>query len=82
MNKLGLFLGLPSHNFSGIVSGGAFNVLGHKGEAVSLQAKTKVDSTKKQNMELSDSIHKEVMDFLRPFNERLFNLINKRCNWD
>ena len=31
---------------------------------------------------LSEEVRQEYLDFVRPYNERLFTLIGKRCDWD
>jgi hypothetical protein len=89
INQLGQFLGLPSFNFSSAVSEGMFNVGGHKGydkqvswEKVEEEAKdhSSKNETEKE-IPLSDEFRKELEDFIRPFNERLFELIGRRCNW-
>jgi len=83
MNRLGLFLGLPSYNFSDVVSQGAYNVGGHKmHEFVSMDV-INVTKLKKRggDDELPPDLKRELREFVTPFNERLFELTGKRCNW-
>jgi hypothetical protein len=89
INQLGQFLGLPSFNFSSTVSEGMFNVGGHEGydkevswEKVEQESQGQA-STDEAGTEipLSDDFRKELEEFIRPFNERLFELIGRRCNW-
>jgi hypothetical protein len=85
MNDLGLFLGLPSFNFSHTVRKGAFNVGGHRGfdrEISWDKIEQKTNETEvKQGIPLSAELLQEVSDFVRPYNERLFELIGRRCDW-
>jgi len=78
MNELGLFLGLPSHNFSTAVSDGPYNVGGHRGYDKEISWED-VNINKQGN--LSVALKQELMDFLQPYNERLFNLVGRRCAW-
>jgi len=82
LNELARFLGLPDHNFSSIVQGGAYNVGGHTGydHEISWEV-VKRDEEQGSEIPLSDSIRQEVIEFIKPFNERLFNLTGRRCNW-
>lgn len=87
MDDLGQFLGLPPFNFTDVVSEGMYNVHGHKGydKAIPWEKATKEgtgeDSNRTANVPLSAKIRKEYMDFVRPFNERLFELTGRQCNW-
>jgi hypothetical protein len=95
MNNLGQFLGLPSYNFSEIVHEGAYNVGGHKGydkktswtviesevEAESeMETETNVTEVQRE-IPLSKELLLELSDFIRPYNERLFKLTGRRCDW-
>jgi len=80
MNKLALFLGLPRYNFSAVVGQGACNVGGHeRGALVSLDAFGNGTSTRHGT--LPDDLRQELQNFIRPFNDRLFQLTGKRCEW-
>jgi hypothetical protein len=97
LDNLGQFLGLPSHNFSEIVQGGAFNVGGHRGydkktswkEIESeAEAQTNVTVTEtnvtvsQREIPLSAEVRLELSEFLQPYNERLFlELTGRRCDW-
>ena len=78
-------LGLPDYDFEKVIAEGAFNVGGHRGydkattwdEIASESNVTK----KEEEIPLSDSLKAELQDFLKPFNERLFELVGKRCDW-
>lgn len=90
INKLGQFLGLPSYNFSNIVSKGAYNVGGHRGydKETSWTEIMQNDShnttmrlPKSSDIPLSDEFRRELENFIQPYNERLFELVGRRCNW-
>jgi hypothetical protein len=90
INKLGQFLGLPSYNFSETVSRGAYNVGGHEGydKEVSWSeleneriSNTTDDSASEQEIPLSIEFRRELEEFIRPYNDRLFELIGRRCDW-
>jgi len=82
MNRLALHLGLPRHDFSKIVSRGAYNVGGHERYAfVSMDAINVTTTKKGAEDELPPDLKQELLDFVRPYNERLFKLTGKRCNW-
>jgi hypothetical protein len=91
MNNLGQFLGLPGYNFSKIVRAGAYNVGGHEGYnkktswtvmESEVEAETETNVTEVQReIPLSEELRLELSDFIRPYNERLFKLTGRRCNW-
>lgn len=92
INELTQFLGLPSYDFSSVVGEGMYNVGGHKGydkevawdevEKEEEEESTGDDhSSNGTEIPLSDEFRQELEDFIRPFNERLFELIGRRCNW-
>jgi hypothetical protein len=96
IDQVGQFLGLPEHNFSTIVSQGMFNVAGHKGYNTMTSWDTVADEKEGESSKesgqvenhasgreipLSDDFRAEVLEFLKPHNERLFDLIGKRCDW-
>lgn len=101
MNRLGLWLGLPSYNFSSVVSQGAYNVGGHeKGAFVSFNETSSTSSntaavkgggggageSQQQRAAGGDNklpaeLKQELLDFIQPYNERLFELTGKRCHW-
>jgi hypothetical protein len=43
---------------------------------------TSMDKAMEHLTSLSDSLMSELMEFYQPYNERLFELIGKRCSWD
>jgi hypothetical protein len=92
INKVGQFLGLPSFNFSATVSRGAYNVGSHKGydnevswsileNERSIGSAMTNQSAVPQEIPLSDSVRRELTEFYRPYNERLFQLVGRRCTW-
>lgn len=85
LRQLALDMGLPSHNFSTVVAEGVFNAGGHKGydEATPWDQLSQEDSSRasKKTIPLSPELRRQVLDFVRPFNERLFQLVGKRCDW-
>lgn len=83
MNSVGEFLGLPRYaNFSDVVQGGAFNVGGHRGYDKEISW-DKIGNEHKKDTEipLSPEFRKELEEFIRPYNERLFEISGRRCNW-
>lgn len=84
MSRVASFLGLPHFNFSVIVQGGSYNVGEHRGydEEVSWQEVKKLDSLRSADSSLPEDFRREVLEFIRPFNERLFGLTGRRCNWE
>lgn len=90
LNRLGQFLGLSSYNFSDAVSQGAYNVGGHRGynEETSWTdieeekgSNTTTSLAESKEIPLSDEFREELEDFIRPYNERLFELVGRRCDW-
>lgn len=82
MDALGQFLGLSAYNFSSVVQKGAYNVGGHKGydnETPWSEVESTLKST--SDIPLTEEFRREVEEFIRPYNERLFRLTGKRCNW-
>jgi hypothetical protein len=91
INQLGQFLGLHSFNFSKIVSRGAYNVGSHHGydnevswNELEVENASNASGGVNDNLDtvpLSDLVRQELEDFVRPYNERLFKLVGRRCNW-
>ena len=79
------FLGLPSFNFSDVVSAGMYNVGGHKGYDTMTSWETAMEEhdtqEEKREIPLSKEFRKELLGFFKPHNERLFKLVGRRCNW-
>jgi hypothetical protein len=82
MLQLTRFLGLPYFNFSGVLQEGAFNVGGHRGydEEVSWRDIAK-QAPQTDDIPLSEEFRKELSYFFAPYNERLFELVGRRCDW-
>lgn len=89
LNRLGQFLGLSSFNFSNTVTKGAYNVGGHRGydeetpwtEIENEKIGNETSPMETDEIPLSKELRNEVEDFVRPYNERLFALVGRRCNW-
>jgi hypothetical protein len=75
------FLGLPSHNFSKIVSAGAYNVGGHQGYDTEVSWDMVHNESDDRVLPISEKLRNELLDFFRPFNERLFQLTGRICHW-
>lgn len=82
MNSVGEFLGLPRYeNFSTVVQGGAYNVGGHRGYDYEVSWKDVKDEHRQDDIPLSKEFRGELEEFIRPYNERLFSLTGRRCDW-
>jgi len=90
INELSQFLGLPSFNFSSVVGEGMYNVGGHKGYDKEVtwdeveketEEESSADELSSTDIPLSDAFREELEEFLRPYNERLFDLVGRRCKW-
>lgn len=86
LNDLAMQMGLPSYDFSDVVAQGAFNVGGHRGydkatpwEELEEEAHNATSLDDDDGIPLSAETRQEVLDFVRPYNERLFQLVGKRC---
>ena len=81
MDELSIFLGLPNYDFSDVVNQGAYNVKGHQG----YDKPTSWEETEKQHtnetIPLSPEFRVELQEFFHGHNERLFNLVGRRCPW-
>ena len=93
LNRVGEYLGLPSYNFSSVISEGMYNVGEHQGydhvtpwdtagdEDAKVLEKLHVNTTA-EVIPLSPAFRKEMIDFFRPHNERLFKVTGRRCKWE
>eukprot|EP00934_Nitzschia_sp_Nitz4_P005299 Nitzschia sp. Nitz4//scaffold257_size48314//12704//14368//NITZ4_007087-RA/size48314-processed-gene-0.42-mRNA-1//-1//CDS//3329544442//5289//frame0 len=93
LNDISMKMGLPSFDYTDVVGLGAFNVGSHRGydtvtawdqleEEGDGNSQTSEEGGEKDhvdNIPLSEETRKKVEDFIRPYNERLFNLVGKRC---
>lgn len=79
MSSLADFLGLPSFDFTNITSIGMYNVGGNSG----YDQVTKWNNTNQNTdgIPISEELRKEYLDFVQPFNERLYKAAGKRCKW-
>ena len=68
----------------------AGDIQGHRGYDIVSQvdkqgeesSNSAVDEAMKRLTTISDSFMSELMDFYRPYNERLFEITGKRCDWE
>ena len=79
-------LGLPDYDFEPVIAQGAYNVGGHRGYDTATSWSEVRNETEASNgggdeIPLSDELRQELDEFLKPFNERLFSLVGKRCDW-
>lgn len=94
MDDVSSFLGLPEFDFRNTTSAGRYNVGGHRGYDTLTTADEEADEhdeslsstseSKSSSIDLtsiSDELMTELMEFYRPYNERLFALIGRRCAW-
>ncbi|KAL3797693.1 hypothetical protein ACHAWO_005299 [Cyclotella atomus] len=95
MENVTRFLGLPEfdgwENVTGVGRYNVGSIGGHRGyDSVSKvhedegeeDLSTSMDKAMEHLTSLSDSLMSELMEFYQPYNERLFELIGKRCSWD
>ena len=91
MNDVTSFLGLPKFDFKNVTSVGRYNVGGHRGYDTittveegtdeSNEIAKKSSSSDMDLTSISDELMAKLKEFYRPYNERLFALIGKRCAW-
>jgi hypothetical protein len=83
VGQVAQFLGLPRYNFSSIVQGGSYNVGGHRGydKETPWEEFHKTDSIRGAKGAIPEELRQELLQFFEPFNERLFNLTGRRCDW-
>jgi len=80
-------LGLPDYDFEPVISRGAYNVGEHRGYDTATswtEVHNETDSSgggEGDEIPLSNELRQELDEFLKPFNERLFSLVGKRCDW-
>jgi hypothetical protein len=79
MSNVTDFLGLPSFNFTNVTSSGMYNVGGHTGYDTITKWNDTNDAP--NDIPISEELRNEYLDFVKPFNERLFELTGKRCDW-
>ncbi len=83
MNEVAEFLGLPKFNFDSVVSEGMFNV---GGSNEGYDQATKWDMIHKKSgsgdgIPISEELRKNYLLFVEPYNKRLFEISDTRCNW-
>eukprot|EP00559_Dactyliosolen_fragilissimus_P007583 CAMPEP_0184857346 /NCGR_PEP_ID=MMETSP0580-20130426/2515_1 /TAXON_ID=1118495 /ORGANISM="Dactyliosolen fragilissimus" /LENGTH=295 /DNA_ID=CAMNT_0027352903 /DNA_START=1248 /DNA_END=2132 /DNA_ORIENTATION=+ len=85
MHQVTQFLGLPTFNFTPIVSEGMYNVGGHRGYDVATPwnetSSIPKDNYLPEDIPLSSKLRKKILNFIQPYNRRLFNLTGQKCNW-
>jgi len=76
------FLGLPSFNFSNVIRAGLYNVATNPGYDVATKWSSEfATDVEAQLIPISNTLKAEFEAFVKPYNERLFALIGKRCDW-
>ena len=78
MDDVSNFLGLPRFNFTEVVNKGVYNAGSLPGYNI---ARSWEEGIEKYDIPISVTLKKELLSFLKPYNERLFALTRKRCNW-
>jgi len=94
MSEVSDFLGLPSFNFTDVVSKGVYNagpsfnftdVIDESMYNAKSRVYDKVTSwkagIKDYDIPISEKLKKEVLTFFQPYNERLFAMTKKECDW-
>ncbi len=79
MSTLSDLLGLPTFDFTNITKKGMYNMGGNTG----YDEVTNWNSIKQvsESIQISDKLKREYLDFVEPYNDRLFDVAGKRCNW-
>uniref|UniRef100_A0A6U2MZF6 Sulfotransferase domain-containing protein n=1 Tax=Leptocylindrus danicus TaxID=163516 RepID=A0A6U2MZF6_9STRA len=81
MGDLSDFLGLPTFDYTDIVSEGMYNVKGHQGYDKAVSWEEEQEAEKNDTIPLSAEFRKELQVFFDEHNERLFALTGTRCPW-
>ena len=84
VSKITEFLGLPPFDFKDVVSEGMFNVGGHRGYDTPTEwreSNITLHQVRKDKIPISEELRTEFLEFVKPFNERLFQLIGNKCDW-
>ncbi len=88
MSDVSDFLGLPAFDFDPVVTKGMYNVGGNDGyDRVTDWEKVKTTTTRTNHKKsgdgipISDELRAKYLSFVKPYNERLFELAEKRCDW-
>ena len=94
LNRLTTWMGLPEYDFSSVIAKGMYNVGGNRGydkatpwdETNDEAGEGEADEhdlleEREEEIPISDALRQEVLEFVRPYNERLFKLTGQRCNW-
>ena len=95
MDDVTKFLGLPEFDFTSVTSVGRYNVGGHRGydtitrdednDEVTIpedQLQVNQEPSVSDLLAISDALRNELLHFYKPYNERLFRMIGKRCPWN
>lgn len=78
MSGVSDFLGLPSFNFTNVVNEGVYNAGARPGydKVTSWQV-----GTEDFDIPISENLKEEVLAFFQPYNDRLFAITKKECEW-
>lgn len=81
MDNVTRFLGLPTYDFSSIITKERYNVGGNEGFTSLTRTEGTSTATKSASIPLSDKLRYEVQGFFSFYNERLFERMGRRCSW-
>jgi hypothetical protein len=95
MLNVSLFLGLPRFDYTNVTNEGMYNVGFHQGydtlttwDEIEKETESEHDEDDRDyanigyDVEVSEELRNELMKFFQPYNEALFELIGKRCQWE
>jgi len=95
MDDVTKFLGLPEFDFANVTNVGRYNVGGHRGydtitkshdddedDDDGMAEGSVLPHQEVDLLAISDALMNELTHFYHPYNERLFQLIGKRCPWN
>jgi len=77
MSDLSDFLGLPAYNFTNVYEG-EYNVGSHTGYDTLTSWKNESSAV---NIPISKTLKQELLEFFMPYNQRLYKITGKHCDW-
>jgi len=78
MSNVSNFLGLPQFNFTDVINQGVYNAGAHPGYDTASTWKAGIE---KYDIPISEHLKEELLSFFKPYNDRLFALTKKECDW-
>lgn len=88
MSEVSEFLGLPKFNFDPVVEKGLYNVGGNEGydqitdwDADNDESISGPTKTNDNEVPISFDLRERYLSFVKPYNQRLFELTDTICNW-